>query len=95
MSNRKINVRRRTETETRVIEESDRLYTCDVCDRQETRYHPQCYWLPPGWQHLALTIAVSENIGSARQGWDLCSSACFNRALGRLAATTGKSIIQV
>ena len=91
MSIEEINVRRRTETETRELEESDRLYTCDVCGRQETRYHPKCYWLPLGWQHLSLTIGVSEELGSSRQGWDICSYTCLHTAIDRIAAATANN----
>ena len=86
MSNERINIRARTETQTREIEEWDILYTCDICGRQETRYAPRSTWMPLGWKHLGLqfTVSNSEDLGEDRTGWYLCSEPCVVKQLNAL-----------
>jgi len=88
MSSERINIRTRTETQTREIEGWDILYTCDICGKQETRYAPRSWWLPLGWKHLALqfTLSDSEDLGEERTGWHLCSAPCMVKQLETLAA---------
>ena len=86
MSNERINIRARTETQTREIEEWDTLYTCDVCGKQETRYMPRSTWMPLGWKHLGLQSTLSdwEDLGEDRAGWYLCSAPCVVKQLDAL-----------
>jgi len=86
MSSERINIRARTETQTREIEEWDTLYTCDICGRQETRHEPRSTWLPLGWKHLGLqfTLSDSEGLGEDRTGWHLCSRLCLVKQLETL-----------
>ena len=86
MSTERINIRVLTETQAREIEEWDTLYTCDVCEKQETRYAPRSTWMPLGWRHLGLqfTLSDSEDLGEDRAGWYLCSAPCMVKQLDAL-----------